>query len=108
MRAAGLVGALRGGARSRTTQADPAAARPVDLVDRQFSADRPNALWVADFTYVPTWEGMLYVASVTDVHSRKIVGWRLDTSMRTDPPLEALETRKHATRNLRIPLLHAR
>ncbi len=91
MRAAGLCGALRGGARPRTTRADPAAVRPADLVDRQFSADRPNALWVADFTYVPTWAGMVYVAFVTDVYSRKIVGWRLDTSMRTDLPLDALE-----------------
>ncbi|MEX5636539.1 IS3 family transposase [Parafrankia sp. FMc2] len=91
MRAAGLTGALRGGARPRTTRADPAAPRPADLVDRQFTADRPNALWVADFTYVPTWAGMVYVAFVIDVYSRKIVGWRLDTTMRTDLPLDALE-----------------
>ena len=91
MRPAGLTGALRGGARPRTTTPDLAAARPADLVDRQFTADRPNALWVADFTYVPTWAGMVYVAFVTDVYSRKIVGWRLDTTMRTDLPLDALE-----------------
>jgi putative transposase len=91
MRADGLVGALRGGGRPRTTRADPHAARPADLVERQFTADRPNALWVADITYVPTWSGMVYVAFVTDVFSRRIVGWRLDTSMRTDLPLDALE-----------------
>lgn len=89
MRRAGLAGALRGGVRPRTTRADPAAPRPADLVDRQFTADRPNALWVAD--YVPTWAGMVYVAFVTDVYSRRIVGWRLDTTMRTDLPLDALE-----------------
>jgi putative transposase len=70
MRADGLVGALRGGGRPRTTRADPHAARPADLVERQFTADRPNALWVADITYVPTWSGMVYVAFVTDVFSR--------------------------------------
>jgi len=91
MRAAGLVGALRGGTRPRTTRPDPHADRPADLVNRQFSADRPNALWVADITYVPTWSGMVYVAFVTDVFSRRIVGWRLATSMRTDLPLDALE-----------------
>jgi putative transposase len=91
MRAHGLVGALRGGTRPRTTRPDPAATRPADLVDRQFTADRPNALWVADITYVPTWAGMAYVAFVTDVFSRRIVGWRLDTTMRTDLPLDALE-----------------
>jgi putative transposase len=91
MRAEGLVGALRGGGRPRTTRADPHAERPADLVERQFTADRPNALWVADITYVPTWSGMVYVAFVTDVFSRRIVGWRLDTSMRTDLPLDALE-----------------
>ncbi len=94
MRTAGLTGALRGGARPRATRADPAAPRPadlVDLVDRQFTADRPNALWVADFTYVSMWAGMVYVAFVIDVYSRRIVGWRLDTTMRTDLPLAALE-----------------
>ncbi len=90
MRDARLVGALRGG-RPRTTRVDPSAPRPKDLVDRQFTADRPNALWVADITYIPTWDGMVYAAFVTDVYSRKIVGWRLDTNMRTDLPLDALE-----------------
>jgi putative transposase len=91
MRADGLVGALRGGGRPRTTCPDPHATRPADLVNRQFSADRPNALWVADITYILTWSGMVYAAFVTDVFSRRIVGWRLDTSMRTDLPLDALE-----------------
>ncbi len=91
IRAAGLTGALHGGGRPRTTRADPTAVRPADLVDRQFTAARPNALWVADITYIPTWSGMVYAAFVTDIFSRRIVGWRLDTTMRTDLPLDALE-----------------
>ena len=60
---------------------DPAAARPADLVDRHFTAARPNQLWVADFTYCPTWAGMVYVAFVFDVFSRRILGWRAATAM---------------------------
>ena len=65
----------------RTTIADPSARRPADLVDRQFLATRPNQLWVADFTYVATWSGTVYVAFVFDVFSRRIVGWRAATRM---------------------------
>lgn len=91
MRELGLVGAVRGDHKRRTTVADPAAERPADLVKRNFSADRPNKLWVADFTYVGTSLGDAYVAFITDVFSRRIVGWRLASHMRTDLPLDALE-----------------
>ncbi len=75
----------------RTTIADNAAERPADLVQRQFVADRPNQLWVADITFVATWSGFAYVAFVTDVFARRIVGWRVARSMRTDLVLDALE-----------------
>ena len=71
--------------------ADAAAARPADLVDRQFTATRPNQLWVSDFTYVATWRGFVYVAFVIDVFARRIVGWRVSASLRTDFVLDALE-----------------
>ena len=74
-----------------TTQADRGADRPVDLVDRHFVAARPNQLWVSDFTYVATWRGFVYVAFVIDVFARRIVGWRVSTSLRTDFVLDALE-----------------
>ena len=90
MRVEGLRGVVRG-ARVRTTISDAAAACPLDLVDRAFVATRPNQLWVADFTYVATWRGMVYVAFVIDVFSRRIVGWRASASMRTDLALDALE-----------------
>ena len=73
MRQMGLRGVIRGKAQ-RTTFADPKAACPLDLVKRQFKADRPNQLWVSDFTYVSTWQGFVYVAFVIDVFSRRIVG----------------------------------
>ena len=82
---------VRRGRRWRTTVADPAAARPRDLVDRMFAPLAPNLLWVADFTYVPTWSGMVYVAFVIDAYSRRILGWRAATSMRTSLVLDALE-----------------
>lgn len=91
MRAMGLRGAVRGRAWVTTTQSDAAAARPTDLVDRQFVATRPNQLWVADFTYVATWRGFVYVAFVIDVFARRIVGWRVAASLRTDFVLDALE-----------------
>ena len=91
MRAMGLRGAVRGRAWTVTTQSDAAAARPADLVDRQFVATRPNQLWVADFTYVATWRGFVYVAFVIDVFARRIVGWRVSASLRTDFVLDALE-----------------
>ena len=90
MRADGLAGVRRGRKR-RTTTSEPAAPRPPDLVNRQFTASRPDQLWVADLTYVRTWEGWVYVAFVLDVFSRLLVGWQLATHLRTDLPLDALE-----------------
>jgi putative transposase len=90
MRAAGLAGARRG-RRPRTTMAEPAHQRARDLVARNFAAARPNRLWVADLTYLPTGAGFTYLAFVLDVFSRRIVGWRLATHMRTELVLEALE-----------------
>ena len=81
MRELGLTGARRG-RRDRTTVADAAAARPADLVERNFNPPAPNRTWVADFTYVPTWSGMVYVAFVLDAYSRRILGWRAATSMK--------------------------
>ena len=86
----GWVGALRA-KKIRTTVPDESADRPVDLVDRQFFASRPNQLWVADFTYVATWSGTVYVAFIFDVFSRRIVGWRAATRMTTDLVLDTLE-----------------
>ena len=91
MREMGLRGTVRGRAWKVTTQSDPVATRPADLVDRQFVATRPNQLWVADFTYVATWRGFVYVAFVIDVFARRIVGWRVSASLRTDFVLDALE-----------------
>jgi putative transposase len=91
MRAMGLRGAVRGRAWKVTTASDPAAARPADLVERRFTATRPNQLWVADFTYVATWRGFVYVAFVIDVFARRIVGWRVSSSLATDFVLDALE-----------------
>lgn len=90
MRTDGLQGARRGKA-FRTTRPDGQAVRPPDLVQREFRASRPNELWVVDFTYVPTWAGMAFTAFVTDVYSRRIVGWRTAASMPTELPLDALE-----------------
>jgi putative transposase len=91
MRDMGRRGVSRGRAWKITTLADPAAARPTDLVDRHFTATRPNQLWVADFTYVATWRGFVYVAFVIDVFARRIVGWRVSSSLATDFVLDALE-----------------
>lgn len=85
-----LHGIMRG-RRVRTTIPDALAARPLDLVQRNFTATRPNQLWVSDFTYVATWSGFVYGAFVTDAFSRRIVGWRASTSMRSDLALDALE-----------------
>lgn len=90
MRELGLEGVIRG-QRRRTTVPEPAAPRPPDLVDRDFTATRPNQLWLADLTYVRTWSGWAYVAFVLDAYSRRIVGWQAATHMRTDLPLDALE-----------------
>jgi len=86
----GLEG-VRRGKRCRTTLADKLADKPVDLVNRNFSAERPNQLWVADITYVATWSGFVYVAFVVDVFSRYIVGWRVLKRLQTDIVLDALE-----------------
>jgi len=86
----GLQGVRRGKAR-RTTTPDQAAPRPADLVDRDFSAARPNQLWVADLTYVATWSGFVYVAFIIDAFSRFIVGWQAARTLRTDLALDALE-----------------
>ena len=86
----GLFGAVRGKTKRTTVPAD-VAARPGDLVERNFRAPAPNMLWVADLTYVATWSGFVYVAFVMDVFSRRIVGWRCSTSLRTDLASDALE-----------------
>ena len=90
MRELGLRGAVRGKPK-RTTITDEAATRPRDLVERDFTAAAPNRLWVADLTYVRTWSGFVYVAFITDVFSRMIVGWQASRSLRTDLALDALE-----------------
>jgi putative transposase len=86
----GLEG-VRRGKPQRTTTPDAAADRPADLVERDFSASRPNQLWVADLTYVATWSGFVYVAFIVDAFSRFIVGWQASRSLRTDLALDALE-----------------
>ena len=90
MAACGLSGAVRGKAK-RTTIAAEVAARPGDLLDRDFTAPAPNRRWVADITYVSTWSGFVYVAFVLDLYSRRVVGWRVSNSLRTDLALDALE-----------------
>jgi putative transposase len=87
----GIEGARRGGKKPCTTISDPDAVRPADLVDRQFTPARPDSLWVADFTYVATWSGTVYVAFVIDAYSRRILGWRASTNKRTELVLDALE-----------------
>jgi len=91
MRAMGLRGTSRGRAWVITTRAKAAAERPADLVDRRCTATRPNQLWVADFPYVATWRGFVYAAFVIDVFARRIVGWRVSSSLVTDFVLDALE-----------------
>lgn len=105
MRAHGITGLIRG-AKRRTTVPDPAAPRPPDLVNRSFMATRPNQLWVSDLTYVRTFEGWAYVAFVTDVFSRRIVGWQLAGHLRTDLPLDALEMAVYQRRPHRDGLIH--
>jgi len=90
MRSLGLQGVVRG-RKCRTTIAEDSAERPFDHVKRQFQASRPNELWVADFTYVATWAGFVYVAFVIDVYARRIIGWRVARSMRAELVLDALE-----------------
>lgn len=90
MRELGLCGALRG-KKKLTTIADPQAIRADDLVHRKFNPVAPNVLWVADFTYVSTWSGWVYVAFVIDAYSKRIVGWRTATTMNTPLVLDAIE-----------------
>src|SRR5262245_47717996 len=91
MRRLGLAGVVRGRKFTVTTIPHSAAARPLELVSRHFRAERPNQLWVADLTYVATWRGFAYVAFVIDAFSRRIVGWRVSNSLRSDLALDALE-----------------
>jgi transposase InsO family protein len=95
MRANGIVGAKRRGKPWRTTKPDPEAARRPDLVQRDFDVDAPNRLWVADLTYLRSWEGLGFFAFVLDAYSRMIVGWQLASHMRTDLVLDALKMALH-------------
>jgi putative transposase len=105
MRELGLAGVVRGKPR-RTTTPDATAPRPADLVERDFSATRPNQLWVADLTYVATWSGFVYVAFVVDAFSRFLVGWQAARSLRTDLALDALEMAIWARRGQLEGLVH--
>ena len=100
MRLGGLRGVLRGKV-VRTTVPDTKAACPLDRVNRMFRAERPNQLWVSDFTYVSTWQGFVYVAFVIDVFARFIVGWRVSLSMKADFVLDALEQALYARKGQR-------
>lgn len=90
MRQAGIQGAKRRGKPWRTTISDPTATRPADLVRRDFTASRPDELWVCDFTRMRCWDGVLYLAFVIDVFSRRVVGWQLTTHMRDTLVIDAL------------------
>ena len=105
MARAGLQGVRRGKV-VRTTVPDASAPCPLDRVNRHFRADRPDQLWVSDFTYVSTWQGWLYVAFVIDVFARRIVGWRVSTRMQTDFVLDALEQALHDRQPDRGSLIH--
>lgn len=97
MRKLGIAGVLRGKP-VRTTLPDPARPCPRDRVNRQFKAERPNQLWVSDYTFVSTWQGYAYVAFVIDVYARRIVGWKLSSSQQTQFVLDALEQALHDRR----------
>jgi transposase InsO family protein len=101
----GLQGVVRG-KRTKTTINDKAAPCPLDKVNRQFAADRPNKLWVSDFTYVATWSGFVYVAFVVDVYARRIVGWRASRTASAGFVLDALEQALHARRPVEGGLVH--
>jgi putative transposase len=109
MQSAGLAGVVRGTVK-RTTIADPAAARPDDLVKRDFAPTAPDRLWVADITYVSTWTGWAYVAFVIDAYARRILGWRCSATMTTQLVLDAIEqaiwTRHRAGRTLDSLIAH--
>jgi putative transposase len=102
MRAMAIEGVSRKRRKVFTTIADPDAVRAPDLVNRNFTADRPDALWVTDLTYVPTLSGMAYVCFIVDAYSRRIVGWRAASHMRTDMVLDALEMARRARGNRRL------
>ena len=97
MKAMGLEGVVRGKQR-KTTIPDKSAPSPQDKVNRQFAADRPNRLWVSDFTYIATWSGVVYVAFVIDVYARRIVGWRASRTATAGFVLDALDQALHARR----------
>ena len=97
MASLGLQGAIRGKP-VRTTISDKSVACPLDHVNRQFQASRPNALWVSDFTYVATWTGFVYVAFVIDAYARRIVGWRVSRTAHAGFVLDALEQALHDRR----------
>jgi putative transposase len=100
MQSMGLQGVVRGKP-VKTTNSDKAAPCPLDHVNRQFNAPRPNALWVSDFTYVATWAGFVYVAFVIDVFARRIVGWRVSRTAHANFVLDALEQALHDRRPMR-------
>jgi transposase InsO family protein len=100
MRAMSLQGVVRGKT-IRTTISNAAAPCPLDRVNRQFKAPRPNALWVSDFTYVATWAGFVYVAFIIDVFARRIVGWRVSRTAHAGFVLDALEQALHERRPVR-------
>jgi transposase InsO family protein len=105
MRKMGLEGVIRG-KRMRTTVPDKAAPCPLDHVNREFRAERPNVLWVSDFTYVSTWTGFVYVAFVIDAFARKIVGWRASRTAHAGFVLDALEQALHDRRPVGGGLVH--
>ncbi len=105
MHAMGIQGVRRGKS-VKTTIRDAALPCPLDRVNRQFHAERPNALWVADFTYVSTWQGFVYVAFVIDTFARYIVGWRVSSTAHTDFVLDALEQALYARQPDRSALIH--
>jgi putative transposase len=105
MRVHGIQGAKRRGKPWRTTIPDPAATRSPDLVQRDFSAERPDALWLADFTYLRCWEGLVFFSFVIDAFSRRVVGWQFASHMRTDLVLDALRmalTRRQAGADVQL------
>jgi transposase InsO family protein len=105
MRKMGLAGVIRG-KRVRTTVPDKATPCPLDHVNRQFRVERPNVLWVSDFTYVATWQGFVYVAFVIDAFARRIVGWRVSRSAHAGFVLDALEQALHDRHPVRGGLVH--
>ena len=105
LRAMDLAGVIRGKTK-RTTVPDKAAPCPLDHVNRQFRVERPNTLWVSDFTYVATWQGFVYVAFVVDAYARRIVGWRVSRTAHAGFVLDALEQALHDRRPVNGGLVH--